>query len=56
MLIVMSDTQARDKTIDEPIPATDVASQDEAPTGLLPGQHWAQTVGLQHITLRTSWH
>ncbi|KAF5650286.1 methyltransferase [Fusarium sp. NRRL 25303] len=34
----MSDTQARDKTIDEPIPATDVASQDEAPTGLLPDQ------------------
>ncbi|KAI1035395.1 hypothetical protein LB504_005937 [Fusarium proliferatum] len=39
----MSDTQARDKTIDEPIPATDVASQDEAPTGLLPGQYWTQT-------------
>lgn len=50
----MSDTQASNKTIDEPVPTTDVASQDEAPTGLLPGQHWTQTVGLQRITLRTS--
>ncbi|KAI1037553.1 hypothetical protein LB505_011442 [Fusarium chuoi] len=39
----MSDTQASYKTIDEPVPTTDVASQDEAPTGLLPGQHWTQT-------------
>ncbi|RBA20697.1 hypothetical protein FPRO05_08144 [Fusarium proliferatum] len=39
----MSDTQASNKTIDEPVPTTDVASQDEAPTGLLPGQHWTQT-------------
>ncbi|RKL50866.1 hypothetical protein BFJ72_g319 [Fusarium proliferatum] len=39
----MSDTQASNKTIDEPVPTTDVVSQDEAPTGLLPGQHWTQT-------------
>ncbi|KAI1011827.1 hypothetical protein LB503_004551 [Fusarium chuoi] len=39
----MSDTQTCDKRIDEPVATIDVASQDEASTGLLPGQHWTQT-------------
>ncbi|KAJ4033704.1 hypothetical protein NW758_011312 [Fusarium oxysporum] len=39
----MSDTQASDKTVDQPAPTTGVASHEEAPTGLLPGQHWTDT-------------
>lgn len=46
ILIIMSDTQASDKTVDQPAPTTGVASHEEAPTGLLPGQHWTDTVGL----------
>ncbi|EWZ80547.1 hypothetical protein FOWG_15277 [Fusarium oxysporum f. sp. lycopersici MN25] len=43
ILIIMSDTQASDKTVDQPAPTTGVASHEEAPTGLLPGQHWTDT-------------
>ncbi|KAK7574978.1 hypothetical protein V3481_016943 [Fusarium oxysporum f. sp. vasinfectum] len=40
----MSDTQASDKTVDQPAPTTGVASHEKAPTGLLPGQHWTDTI------------
>ncbi|EXM22833.1 hypothetical protein FOTG_09583 [Fusarium oxysporum f. sp. vasinfectum 25433] len=43
ILIIMSDTQASDKTVDQPAPTTGVASHEKAPTGLLPGQHWTDT-------------
>ncbi|KAF5638011.1 phosphoethanolamine n-methyltransferase 3 [Fusarium sp. NRRL 52700] len=39
----MSDVQASDKKVDQTAPTTSAALLEEAPTGLLPGQHWTQT-------------